>query len=142
MADKYRELDRVFSHYIRYIDTYTKYPISDDEIIGCNRVGVCCTCRRKVNYIIGHCGHYIGRDYLSTRFEETNCALQCPECNMLYYGRPKEFKKFIITKYGEQELERLKKLKHTTLKLSKSDIDEKIRYYREKIKAYDTCRSN
>ncbi len=133
---KYDKLDRLVSKYVRKRDTIPTSREVDDEgfILPSNRYGKCITCGKKISYVDGHCGHYISRSYLSTRFDDRNMALQCPSCNIFHYGKPKEFRKALVEKYGEEVVEELERLKNTTLKLSVCDIKDMEQIMREKIK--------
>ena len=65
-----KELDRVFSIYIRQRDN-----------------GQCFTCPNKNDYKKMQNGHFVPRQYLAVRWDETNCNCQCYACNMRYGGQ-------------------------------------------------------
>lgn len=110
------DLDRVYSKYIRLRD-------SDD-----NGWGVCCTCGVKIHWKEAHCGHFFSRKYRATRWYDLNTFLQCPECNMVHVGREKEYRSFLIDRYGEEFISWLKTLSRSTAKLPKQWYEEQIEY--------------
>lgn len=110
-----------FSKYIRLRDTIKGY-------------GRCCTCNRPITFSTCDAGHFIpGRKYAYI-FEETNCHAQCINCNRYNQGAWVEYEQFIINKYGLDECERLKSLKHKIVKYSIIDIREISKYYLKKYK--------
>lgn len=120
MKDK---LDKVFSLYIRQ---------RDSNVEG---FGSCCTCKKRIHYKDGHCGHFMSRRHLSTRWDEKNCALQCVSCNTYNQGRQYEFSKYIDNKYGKGTAESLSAKSAQTIKMTKVDYDEQIKIFKEKLKS-------
>lgn len=109
-----KELDRVFSVYIR---------MRDD--------GVCFTCGNEKWWKYQQNGHYVSRSYLSTRFDEENCHCQCVACNMFKKGNYVEYALRLTRVYGRGILERLDKKKD---KIVKYDII----WYKKMIKKYQS----
>jgi len=84
-----RKLDKLFSQYIRMRDT--------DE----NGNGHCCTCDKSLHYKEGHCGHFMKRGRKTTRWNNLNCALQCPGCNTYRDGEQFKFSIYIDKLHGK-----------------------------------------
>jgi len=93
-----KRLDGVFSKYIRQ-----KY--ADD-----NGIVTCVTCGGSLHWKEAHCGHYVPRGCLLTRFEETNVAPQCCGCNTYRGGEQGKFTIYLIDKHGREEVDRLHEL--------------------------------
>lgn len=97
-------LDKVFSVYIRTrsIDKrgYTN----------------CFTCGKPAHWKDLHCGHYISRRHLSTRWEEKNCKPQCVGCNIFNQGAADVFAIKLVNLYGPQILELLNLKKNSIAK--------------------------
>lgn len=117
------KLDKVFSLYIRQ---------RDSNLEG---FGNCCTCGKRIHYKEGHCGHFMSRRSLSTRWDEKNCALQCVSCNIYNQGRQYEFSKYIDNKYGKGTAEKLSAKAAQTTKMLKADYEEQIKNFKEKLKS-------
>jgi 5-methylcytosine-specific restriction endonuclease McrA len=113
-----RELDKVFSDYIRERDKYT-----------------CITCTKQGTKADIQNGHYIERNKIGTRYDEENCNAQCVTCNVWKKGNLRVYAVQLIRKYGEGVLERLlgKANSNQGKKMSVSILEEKIIYYKNKI---------
>ena len=116
-----KELDKWFSLYIRLRG-------ADDN--GNNQ---CCTCGTIDNWKKLQCGHFVSRKHLSTRFHEMNCFPQCVSCNIFKYGEQWKFGQFLDRNLGEGVSEELVILGYTICKISKSDYEEKITYYKSVV---------
>jgi hypothetical protein len=111
-----RELDRVFSIYIR-----TKFPKE------------CYTCRKQE--VTLQCGHFVSRQYLATRWDENNCRPQCIGCNIYGHGKPLDFEERLKTDLGADFVEKMKKSRHESLKLSIVWYKEQIQNYKNLLKS-------
>ena len=112
----------VFSKYIRLRD-------ADDN--GCCR---CVTCGKPFHYKAIHAGHFIPKRNNAVMFEETNVSCQCVYCNMFMHGQGAKYYKFMLEKYGQEEIDRLMDLDKTIRKFSVSELEEMYHEYREKVK--------
>ena len=74
-----KELDSWFSKYIR---------LRDATDLG---VAQCFTCGKKDHWKNLQCGHFMSRKHYSTRWDETNCQVQCAGCNVFRYGEQYKF---------------------------------------------------
>tara|TARA_R110002033_G_scaffold170891_1_gene214680 strand:+ start:59 stop:469 length:411 start_codon:yes stop_codon:yes gene_type:complete len=116
-----KELDKWFSLYIRLRGV-------DDN--GNNQ---CCTCGTIDNWKKLQCGHFVSRKHLATRFHEMNCFPQCVSCNIFKYGEQWKFGQFLDRNLGEGVSEELVILGYTICKISRSDYEEKITYYKSVV---------
>jgi hypothetical protein len=112
-----KDLDKVFSIYIRQRDK-----------------GVCVTCGTEKGWKYVHAGHYVSRAHMATRWDERNVHAQCPGCNIFKSGNMVEYTFFIKRKYGQPVLNDLYRLKQTIRKWSIPELEERIEYYKSKIK--------
>ena len=87
-----KELDRVFSIYIRQRDK-----------------GVCFTCGDKKDWQKQQNGHYIKRSNMSLRYSEVNCHCQCVRCNIFLKGCYPEYSEQLMYKYGVDIISKLNK---------------------------------
>jgi hypothetical protein len=111
MAWYKKELDRVFSLYIRKI-----YP------------KICYTCNKPAERL--QCGHYISRQYLATRWSEQNCRPQCWGCNGYGKGQPLIFEEKLKAEYGNDFVEGMKASRHVVRILSTEWYKEEIEKYK------------
>ena len=116
-----KELDKWFSLYIR---------LRGADNNGNNQ---CCTCGTIDNWKKLQCGHFVSRKHLATRFHEMNCFPQCVGCNIFKYGEQWKFGQFIDRNLGEGVSEELVILGYTIYKISRSDYEEKITYYKSVV---------
>ena len=116
-----KELDKWFSLYIR---------LRGADANGNNQ---CCTCGTVDNWKKLQCGHFVSRKHLATRFHEMNCFPQCVSCNIFKYGEQWKFGQFLDRNLGEGVSEELVILGHTIFKISRSDYEEKITYYKSVV---------
>lgn len=104
MKDLKKIADKWFSMYIRLRD-------SNDQ--GYVR---CCTCGKMMFWKEADCGHYLSRRHSTMRFEDTNCAPQCVECNRMKHGEPKKFRDYLISKYGRDQVMLIEHMKNDEMK--------------------------
>lgn len=117
-----KELDKIFSLYIRY-----KY--AKDGMVKCYTCSVVKPIKQIQN------GHWIPRNNLATRFSEENCRPQCVGCNMFNKGRPDEFAVNLI-KEGI-DIVALQQTKYRVFKIDAIWYQDKIDYYKNKLKEYE-----
>ncbi len=108
-------LDRLFSLYIRRRDEHRG----------------CISCGRAITANNCDAGHYIPRAHIATRWNVYNVNAQCYECNRLKDGNITAYREGLIRKYGIDKVNELERLKHTTIKVSKSDINNYIKKLNE-----------
>ena len=113
-----KELDKWFSLYIRLRDA--------SDLGMCQ----CFTCGKVDHYKKMQCGHFQSRRHLSTRWNEQNCQVQCPACNVFRYGEQWKFGLRLEYKYGEGTSRELVILSQTTVKKTRIEYEEDISYYK------------
>ena len=112
-----KRLDTVFSLYIRLRE-------ADNEMVECF------TCGKISHYKKGmQCGHFQSRAKYATRWDATNCQVQCYGCNVMQQGRQYEFALNLQKKYGDNVAEDLLIKSRTTIKYSNDDLENMIIYY-------------
>lgn len=117
-----KELDAIISKYVR---------ISRSDK---NGIGECFTCGKRAHWKKMHCGHFISRNYLATRFDENNLRIQCPGCNLFGGGRPLDFEENLVEELGKGVVEALKKKRHEIWKLSTTWFEEVIYHYKSLLR--------
>jgi len=116
------DLDAVISKYVRL-----KYADKNGNV-------KCYTCPKIVHWKQAHCGHWISRSYLATRFDLDNLRPQEVGCNIFGGGKPLDFEENLIAEIGKEKVEALKKKRHTITKLTPADYEEQISYYKAQVK--------
>lgn len=113
-------LQTVFNAYIR----------ERDKGDGC----ISCETRANVQYAAGH--YFSVGAFANVRFDEDNVHLQCNKnCNGEKSGNIIEYRPRLIRKIGIERFKALERRARTESgKLSIPEIEEKIKYYREKTK--------
>ena len=116
-----KDLDTVFSKYIRLRDSENGY-------------GHCFTCLKLLQWKEGHCGHFIPRNVLNTRWNEDNCRLQCVGCNLYGNGKVFDFEENLLKQIGEDAVSTLKHMRNQPLKVNRAWYEEMIELYKLKVK--------
>ena len=116
-----KELDKWFSLYIR---------LRDASDLGITQ---CFTCGKVDHYKKLQCGHFQSRKNLSTRWDEYNCQVQCVACNMFRDGEQYKFSMNLDAKYGKTTSFDLFTKAKKTLKMSRVDYEQEIRYYKSLV---------
>ena len=113
-----RKLDQIFSLYVRTRDA--------DKKGYCK----CCTCGKKLKIKEIHCGHFMSRRHMATRWDEENCASQCVGCNTFNQGEQYKFALFLNTKYNTDKSSELLQKSRNTVKYSITDLEEMIEHFK------------
>ena len=116
------KLWNVFSEYIRLRDA--------DEFGNCK----CFTCGLIRHWRQVDCGHGIGRQHKSTKFDEKNNHAQCKRCNGFEGGRMDVYKQRVDERYGPGTWDALEVKSRMTCKRGKFEIDTMTEYYRQEVK--------
>lgn len=137
-----KDLDTVFSLYIRYRD-------SSKQANG-DWYGNCITCNKRIpfkiydmtrgKYVINgqcHAGHFMSRRYMSTRYDEENVNLQCTGCNTFNSGEQYKYSINVDLKYGDGTAAKLAQLARQTRKFKSFELEELIDYYKGLVKEYE-----
>tara|TARA_R110002020_G_scaffold212120_1_gene418537 strand:+ start:2761 stop:3168 length:408 start_codon:yes stop_codon:yes gene_type:complete len=116
-----KKLDQIFSLYIR---------LKNSNDFG---VATCFTCGKLDSYKRLQNGHFQSRKFLATRFDEENCQVQCSGCNIFRYGEQYKFAVNLNAKYGEGTAEELQRKARQTIKISRTDYEDYIGYYKRLV---------
>ena len=73
--------------------------------------GQCYTCPNHNDPKKMQCGHFVPRQYSSTRYSEINNHCQCYACNMLYNGQPDVYAIKLKKDYGSDIVENLNSMR-------------------------------
>jgi len=111
-------LDKWFSLFIRLRD-------ADD-----NGLCQCFTCGKVDHYKKLQCGHFQSRRKHSTRWNITNCQVQCVKCNMFNQGEQYKFAIGLDSKYGEGTADELIFLSNQTTKFTRVEYEDYVFYYK------------
>lgn len=97
---------------------------------------VCVTCgkRHPWNTNLMDAGHFLAGRSNSILFEPTNIHPQCKWCNRTG-GRPQEYRKFMLSAYGQQVVDGLEVLKRQTRSFTREELVTKRREFRARTKA-------
>jgi hypothetical protein len=117
---------KAFSEYIR-----TKECI---ETTGSPFSGICVTCGRETDYRELQAGHFLSSRCNSILFEESGVHIQDKHCNLFKHGNIENYYPYMLKRYGQKEIDRLKKLKGTTRKYTIDELDTLTEELKEKIK--------
>ena len=113
--------DRVFSQYIR-----RRYSNN-------NGIAECYTCGKRDQWKELQCGHFMSRKHYSTRWNETNCQVQCAGCNVFRYGEQYKFGRNLDIEFGNGTADGLHELSRQIIKYDNHDLMEMIKHYEKKI---------
>tara|TARA_R100001460_G_scaffold46316_2_gene83827 strand:- start:10716 stop:11120 length:405 start_codon:yes stop_codon:yes gene_type:complete len=116
-----KELDKWFSLYIRLREA------TDEGMVQCVTSG------RTYHYKKIHAGHFMSRRHLATRWCELNVAPQSAADNLFGQGEQYKFGLALDQKYGEGTAEELQFKARQTIKMTRSDYEEKISYYKSTV---------
>jgi hypothetical protein len=114
------KLDKVFSQYIRLREAK-------------NNNSECFTCGKVDHWKRLQNGHFMSRKHLSTRWDETNCQVQCAGCNVFRYGEQYKFSIGLDAKYGKGTAESMLLKSKETLKIDNIELEAKIKYYQDLV---------
>ena len=112
------KIDKVFHEYIRRRD-------ADNNTGYCK----CISCGKKVHFTETDAGHFIGRQHLSTRYDERNVHAQCRKCNRFEYGRIYEYSLTL----GKELSDELLQKSRGVLKLTDPEWQEIFDEYKTKL---------
>ena len=113
-----KDLDTIFSRYIRLRDS--------------NRFGIviCPLCGNSMPRKEAQNMHFIKRSVYLYRRDEENCWAWDYRCNVILKWNYIEYTRFMQNKFGIEQVDRMIALSKTIHKISTSDIEERIQYYK------------
>lgn len=112
-----KQLDSVFSQYIRQREAV-------------NEIATCFTCGKRDHWKRLQNGHFQSRKHYSTRWDETNCQVQCAGCNVFKYGEQFIFGQNLDIKYGLGTSNELYLKAKKTVKISTVELQDMIKHYK------------
>lgn len=79
------------------------------------------------------CGHGIGRQHKTTKYNEFNNAAQCKKCNGFEGGRTDQFMINIDKKYGAGTWDKLQVAARQVCKRGQFEYDVMIEHYKKEV---------
>lgn len=119
-----KELDAVFSRFIRLSAA------DKDGIVSCY------TCGHRNHWKKMQNGHYVSRFYKATRWDESNCRIQCSMCNMWKRGDLITFRINLVNELGESHVRFLEESRNVINRLDATVLSEKITYYTQAVQNF------
>jgi 5-methylcytosine-specific restriction endonuclease McrA len=111
------ELDEVFSVFIRKRDLP-------------GGVGKCFICGNKILHSQAHCGHYVHRSEMPTRYDEMNGHAICMTCNVFDEEHQEKYALKMVLTYGHKAVVDLEQKARGLQKFTRHELEELIEYYR------------
>lgn len=63
-----------------------------------------------------------------------NCHPQCARCNVFLKGNYINYTRYMIDRFGREAVDQLEVKSKSTIKISTPELEEKIEYYKKKVK--------
>lgn len=95
----------------------------------------CYTCGNLMYWKEAHAGHFVSGRTNAVLFDERIVKPQCPRCNIFLGGNYAAYTLRMLDSVGRTQVDELLALKHQTVKFTRSDLEEKIAYYKAKLEA-------
>jgi hypothetical protein len=121
-----KQLDAAYSQYIR---------LKDARMLNGKLKATCVTCLSTKYWREQQNGHFFTRGRYSTRWNDINCHVQCPACNIFLKGNYIPYTLYMIDRYGRETVDRLEKLSKTPTKIPTIELVELTKSYQQKVKA-------
>ena len=118
-----KRADRLFSEIVRR-------SAADDD-----GYAKCVTCEAWDDWHRMDAGHYESRRHNMTRFDKRNVKIQCRTCNRYEEGRKYEFGKHLVSIYGEDIIDELRTLAHTTKRFTVDELEEIITEFKKELQS-------
>ena len=87
-------------------------------------------------------GHFIAGRGASIVFEETNAHPQCVGCNQHRSGEQANYTTWMLHVYGQDEIDRLRRLKHTPRQFTREELVDMRIEFGERLRAAETSMKN
>lgn len=75
----------------------------------------------------------MSRKHYSTRWNETNCQVQCAGCNVFRYGEQYKFGRNLDIEFGNGTADELHSKSRQIVKYDNQDLIEMIKHYEKKV---------
>lgn len=112
------DLQKIFNEFIRLRDK--------------NKICISCGKPLRGKYDAGH--YFTVGAYPNIRFNEDNVHGQCVECNQHKHGNITEYSLYLPKRIGQERFDKLLEERNNPLSMTIPEIQEKIKYYKEKVK--------
>lgn len=116
-----KEADAIFSKFIRYRD------MKDGKVI-------CFICGAKIPFAEAQAMHYVDRDQMATRYNETNVHGGCEDCNCFDPRHRENYRDKMWEVYGIQRVAAIKIKSNSLQKFMRFEVEDLIEMYTEKVK--------
>lgn len=95
----------------------------------------CVTCSARLDWIYeAQAGHFIPKAQgNATAWDLRNIHVQCYRCNINLGGNGAEYYPWMVKKYGQDEVDELRRLSKTTRKITRVEYEEMIDDMAEKL---------
>lgn len=90
----------------------------------------CITCGKWDHWKNLQASHFIPGRRNSILFLEENCHAACYVCNVLKHGALEEYYPFMLSKYGQETIDRIKRLKNEIFKPTREYYESLIAKYK------------
>ena len=97
----------------------------------------CITCPAQLPIAKLQCGHFMSRQYNSTRYVEQNTAPQCYGCNVMQQGRQYEFGIALDALYGPQTAKEMHDLAKTPHQFTRDELLQIISDSKAEVEFYE-----
>lgn len=125
-------------------DLFSKYTRLCDclRTTGCPAFGLCITCGKRYHFKLLQAGHFIPGRHNANLFNERGCHAQCYNCNVNLRGNTLEYRRQIISLYGEGADEEIEAEARQIKKFSPVELEELIENLKQKIEELNERQSN
>ena len=97
----------------------------------------CYTCRKPVFWKEADAGHFVPGRRNAVLLNPEVVRPQCKMCNIWNRGAYHAYTLRMVDELGREKVDELLALQHQTLKFTRSDLEEKIAYYKQKLETLD-----
>ena len=98
----------------------------------------CCTCGHYHQWQTMDAGHYVGGRSATVVLEESGIHPQCKECNLYKHGNQEAYQRWMLTHYGQAEIDRLLALRSTLRQWTREELLELRIAYKDRIAVQKT----
>ena len=95
----------------------------------------CWSCRQLMFWKDAHAGHFVAGRTNAVLFDERIVKPQCPRCNIFLGGNYAAYTLRMLDDHGREKVDEFLALKHQTVKFTRTDLEEKIQHYKQKLEA-------
>ena len=111
--------DRTWRAFSRFIRTRDCLDTTRDA-----EWGVCVTCGNTYHFKDLQAGHYVPGRNNAVLFDEEGVHAQCRGCNTFGGGQPAKYHAYMLGRYGEKTVDRLRNLANESVKFTAEELRE------------------